>query len=295
MNGLVVIDKPAGMTSHDVVNRWRKTAGTKRVGHLGTLDPMATGVLALLTGPATRLASFFEKDEKTYCAEIRFGFVSDTYDITGEVHPTNVDPPSPADIRKALSGFEGRFLQTPPPVSAKKVAGVPAYKLARKKLPVELAPVEVEIRQLRELALSFETLEIEVTCSAGTYIRSLAHDLGQTLGCGAVLASLRRTQAGSFGIDQAHTLEELAALAQTNRLSDAFIPAPGLLSHIPCERLPEGVEAQIRQGRQFRTSPFVVPPGAPLVRALSRSGDLVAIGKLVIPNHYQHRTVFQPE
>ncbi|HLH01319.1 MAG TPA: tRNA pseudouridine(55) synthase TruB [Bryobacteraceae bacterium] len=295
MNGLVVIDKPAGPTSHDVVNRWRKIAGTKRVGHLGTLDPMATGVLALLTGPATRLASFFEKDEKVYRAEIRLGFVSDTYDAAGEVQPTSVATVPEAEIRSAVESLKGRFLQKPPPVSAKKIGGIPAYKLARKKIAVDLAPVEVEIRRLEILALSPDKLEIEVTCSAGTYIRSLAHDLGQKLGCGAILSSLRRTRAGNFSICQAHTLEELAKLAEANRLAEALIPAADLLAHLPSERVSESVETQIRQGRQFRTSPFVVPPGAPLVRALSRSGELVAIGKLVIPNLYQPSTVFQPE
>jgi|SRR5579884_1948910 len=293
MNGLVLIDKPAGLTSHDVVNCWRKLAGTKRVGHLGTLDPIATGLLALLTGPATRLASFFEKDEKTYRAEIRLGFVSDTYDIAGQVQATGVPVPQESEIRAALDHFRGHLLQTPPPVSAKKIAGVPAYKLARRQVPVDLQPVEVEIRSLQVFSIFGDTVEIEATCSAGTYLRSIAHDLGQKLGCGGLLVNLRRTRAGNFDISQAHTLDELAELAETGRLASVVIPAGNLLSHLPSERVPETVEAQIRQGRQFRTSPFVVPPGSPLVRALSRSGDLIAIGKLVIPNLYQPSTVFQ--
>ena len=295
MNGLVLIDKPAGMTSHDVVNRWRKMAGTKRVGHLGTLDPLATGVLALLTGPATRLASFFERDEKTYEAEIRFGFVSDTYDVDGKVETTGATLPSEDEIRAALQNFRGRFLQTPPPVSAKKIAGVPAYKLARRNLPFELQPVEVEVLELRVIALSASAVELEITCSSGTYIRSLAHDLGQRLGCGALLASLRRTRAGDFSLAQAHTLEELMKFAEAGQLEQVLIPAANLLSQVPSECVSEVVEAQIRQGRQFRTSPFVVPPGAPLVRAISRSGNLVAIGKLVIPNLYHPSTVFQAD
>jgi tRNA pseudouridine55 synthase len=295
MNGLVLVEKPSGYTSHDVVNRWRKLAGTKRVGHLGTLDPMATGLLALVTGPATRLAPFYEKEEKTYRAIITFGLTSDTYDAEGDVVTAGRSIPPEADVHEALAVFRGRFLQTPPPVSAKKIKGVPAYKLARKKIAVEIEPVEVEIKELRVEGLSRDRVELEVTCSAGTYIRSLAHDLGERLGCGALLSDLRRTRIGAFSIEQARSLDTLAQLAETGRLEDAVIPAAHLLSHIPAERVDQIVEAQIRQGRQFRTSPFVIPPGAPLIRVLSRSGELVAIGKLIVPNLYHPSTVFQPE
>ena len=149
MNGLVLIDKPAGCTSHDVVNRWRKLANTKRVGHLGTLDPMATGLLVLMTGRATRLAQYFGENEKTYVAEITFGMVSDTYDTEGVITETGI--PAPSDLTlvdRALDEFRGRFLQTPPAISAKKVHGVAAYKLARKQIPVDLKPVEVEVKRL---------------------------------------------------------------------------------------------------------------------------------------------------
>jgi len=292
MNGLVLIDKPAGCTSHDVVNRWRKVAKTKRVGHLGTLDPLATGLLLLITGPATRLAQFFGKEEKTYLARIIFGLVSDTYDIDGEVTETAAVPPGdPATISTALAGFRGRFLQTPPPVSAKKIKGVPAYKLARKRIPVDLRPVDVEIKRLDIQNFSGSHLEILVTCSAGTYIRSLAHDLGRILGCGAVLGALRRTEVGCYRVEQARTLDQLNELACLGRLSDAIIPAASLLPEIPAEHFDPAVEAQIRQGRDFRTSPFVVPPGAPLVKALSKSGELIAIGELRIPNIYHPGTV----
>src|SRR6185312_13732412 len=148
MNGLVLIDKPKGCTSHDVVNRWRRLARTKRAGHLGTLDPMATGLLLIVTGNATRLARFFEKQTKTYDAEIQFGLLSDTYDAEGDVKRTELLPPEAARVVAALDKFRGSFLQTPPSVSAKKIGGVPAYKLARKHQPVELAPVEVEIRSM---------------------------------------------------------------------------------------------------------------------------------------------------
>lgn len=292
MNGLVLIDKPAGCTSHDIVNRWRKLSNTKRTGHLGTLDPMATGLLALVTGTATRLAQFFGREDKTYLVEVTLGLKSDTYDTDGEVTSTGIAPPEDAElIRQAFEQFRGRFLQTPPPVSAKKVQGVRAYKLARENVPVELKTAEVEVKRLEIESLSQQKVRFVVSVSSGTYIRSLAHDAGERLGCGAVVSALRRIQAGEFRIEQARTLEQLSDLAAAARLAEAVIPAAELLPDFPSERFDEITEAQIRQGREFRTSPFVVRPGAPFVKALSRSGELVAIGQLRLPNVYHPSTV----
>ena len=292
MNGAVLIDKPQGLTSHDVVNRWRKLANTKRVGHLGTLDPMATGLLVLVTGPATRLAQFFGGRDKTYQAEITLGMVSDTYDLDGDAHSTGIPPPCNADeIYASLRSFLGKSQQMPPEVSAKKIKGIAAYKLARKRTPVNLQPVEVEIKKLDARVLTPDKVELEVTCSAGTYIRSLAHDLGQQLGCGALLSKLRRTRSGEFTVDQAKTLEQLAGMLTNGKLGEAVIGAGQLLDDFPAEHFDISVEARIRQGRDFRTSPFVVRPGAPLVRALSHSGELIAIGELKIPNLYHPSTV----
>jgi tRNA pseudouridine55 synthase len=287
MNGLVLIDKPAGCTSHDVVNRWRRLANTKRVGHLGTLDPMATGLLALLTGTATRLAQFFGSHDKTYLAEMTLGLVSDTYDAEGEVTATGTPiPDSAVAIEQAFSKFRGRFFQTPPIVSAKKIKGVPAYKLARQHVPVELAPVEVEIKRLEIDRIEAGKIQLLVTCTAGTYIRSLAHDAGRELGCGGILSKLRRIQSGSFTIEEARTLDQLAELAAEKRLAEAIVPAGRLLPQFPIEYVDQSVEAHIRQGRDFRTSPFVVQAGAPFVKALSYSGELIAIGELKFPNSY---------
>src|ERR1700685_3773878 len=287
MNGLILIDKPAGCTSHDVVNRWRKLANTKRVGHLGTLDPMATGLLALVTGTATRLAQFFGKEEKTYVAEITFGLVSDSYDADGDVKETGIAPPADAmTITDVFKTFRGRFWQTPPPISAKKISGVPAYKLARKAIAVELKPVEVEVKRLEIESVSQQQARILVTASSGTYIRSLAHDLGQRLGCGAILSKLRRIQIGGFTLDAAKNMEQLNDLAAAGRLSEAVLPAAQLLPEFPCEYVDAMTEAHIRQGRDFRTSPFVVRPGTPFVKALSQSGELIAIGELRVPNLY---------
>lgn len=293
MNGFVLIDKPGACTSHDVVNRWRKLAGTKRVGHLGTLDPMATGLLVLVTGTATRLAQYFEKETKTYLAEILLGCVSNTYDADDDVQPTGNMIPDDAAIVEALNDFRGTFQQVPPPVSAKKVGGVRAYKLARQNIQVDLKPVEVNISELEVLELKPPKLSVRVTCSTGTYIRSWAHDLGQNLGCGGLLSQLRRTRVGCFDVDEAYTLDQLQQLASEHRLSEAIKPSSTLLPNIPRQYVDALTETQIRQGRDFRTSPFVVQPGAPMVKALSQnSGELIAIGELRIPNIYHPITVF---
>ena len=291
-DGLVLIDKPCGCTSHDVVNQWRKLACTRRVGHLGTLDPMATGLLVLVSGMATRLASYFVKDEKTYRAEITLGLTSDTYDAEGEVTSTGVNMPEIAAIADALSRFSGHFDQMPPPVSAKKVNGVPAYKLSRQKIDFQLQPVRVEVKSISWRLASASVLQLELTCSAGTYIRSIAHDLGSALGCGAILSQLRRTRVADLAVDQARSIDQLRALTLAGNLNEAVIPMGRLLPDLPVEYVSEEVERGIRQGRDFRTSPFVVPPGAPLVRALSRSGDLIAMGELRFPNVYHPSTVF---
>jgi len=286
MNGLVIVDKPGRSTSHDVVNVWRRLSGYRRVGHLGTLDPMATGVLVLAVGTATRLAKFYAQQTKTYEGEIDLGLVSDTYDVDGEVRSTGVALPPLAEVIAALDRFRGRIQQTPPPFSAKKIHGVPAYKLARKNIEVELKTVEVEISELEVQEQAPGRIKIRVSCSAGTYVRSLAHDLGQMLRCGAVLSSLRRVRSGDFKAGQARSVDELRALAAEGRLAECVIPARALLPQFPTVHVDSELEAQIRQGREFRTSPFVVKPGAPFVKAVSHSGDLIAIGELKIPNVY---------
>lgn len=291
MNGAVLIDKPKGWTSHDVVNRWRKLAATKRAGHLGTLDPMATGLLVLVTGTATRLAQFYGKTDKTYLAEITAGKVSDTYDAEGQITEIAGELPPDAAIAEALQSFQGRFWQTPPPVSAKKIAGVPAYKLARKQMPVELKPVDVEVKRLEIRSVAQGKITALIQCSSGTYIRSIAHDLGQRLGCGALLSALRRIAVGEFTLERARTLEDLRELAELGRLAEAVIPSAELLPDVPPAYLDAASEARVRAGNDFRTSPFVIPPGAPLVKALSYSGDLIAIGQLKIPNLYHPGTV----
>jgi tRNA pseudouridine55 synthase len=250
--------------------------------------------LLLLTGTATRLARYFDKERKTYIAEILLGCVSNTYDAEGDTRLTGVAPPVDASlVIEVVEQFRGTFLQVPPPVSAKKVAGVRAYKLARQNVSFELKPAEVEITELDLLGIRLPKLAIRVTCSAGTYMRSLAHDLGQKLGCGAVLVALRRTHVGHFDVADARTLDDLGELAVAGEMQKAILPSSSLLPNMPSQYVDDLTVTQIRQGREFRTSPFVVKPGTPMVKALSQSsGELIAIGELKIPNVYHPSTVF---
>jgi tRNA pseudouridine55 synthase len=215
MNGVIIIDKPAGWTSHDVVNRMRRILQQRSIGHLGTLDPLATGVLPLVTGGLTRLAQFYTTSDKTYEGAIRFGFATNTYDADGEpvgeaqsITPGPVNP-SLEHLQKLAAGFQGLIEQVPPPFSAKKIHGVPAYKLARKQKEVVLKPVQVEIKEFAILAVEGDRARFRARVSSGTYMRSVAHEMGQLQGSGAHLESLRRTAAAEFSIAQAHTLEEI--------------------------------------------------------------------------------------
>lgn len=287
MDGAIVVDKSAGCTSHDVVNRVRRIAQTRRIGHLGTLDPLATGVLPLLINRATRLAQYFRRNDKKYDTLIRFGLRTDTFDRDGTVTFTNPDfELRRDDLENALEAYRGTFLQAPPPVSAKKVRGVPAYKLARKKAPVDLEPVQVTVHSLELAELSSDTARLKIHCSRGTYVRSIADDLGQRLGCGAIVEQLRRTASGDFAGDQARTLEELEDLAGSGRLEEALIPAACLLPEIPAEIVDALTAGQIRQGRDFRISPFRSRHAERLVKALTHEGDLIAIGEAILPNVY---------
>jgi|SRR5580698_5861773 tRNA pseudouridine55 synthase len=265
----------------------RRLAGTRKVGHLGTLDPAATGVLPLVIGRATRLAQFYTRNDKIYEGVVHFGYSTNTYDDEGERTSEEVavslDRPS---VETTLQAFRGCFDQVPPPVSAKKIGGRKAYELARKQQPVELKPVAIEVYSLDVLGIEGPEAQVRVHCSAGTYLRSIAHEAGQAMGCGAVLKSLRRIASGDFKIKSAHTLEELATLAAENRLSEVLIPAALLLPDFPSEMVDAITVGQIRNGRDFRVSPFQVRQGARYVKALTHQGDLVAIGEARLPHVY---------
>jgi tRNA pseudouridine55 synthase len=287
VDGVIVVDKPEGFTSHDVVNRVRRLANTRKVGHLGTLDPMATGVLPLVVGRATRLAQFFSTGEKTYDAQVQFGWATDTYDREGTPISEPVTPCfTRADLDEVLAQFRGTILQTPPPFSAKKIAGTPAYRLARKQIAVDLAPVEVQVFALDLLEFDGAAARICVQCSAGTYLRGIAHDAGRLLGCGAFLTALRRTRSGEFPESQAHSLEELQQLAGSGTLERALIPGASVLPEIPNATVDALTAGQIRQGKDFRLSPFMERAGSKYVKAVSPEGDLIAIGQARLPNLY---------
>ncbi|MGH9329622.1 MAG: tRNA pseudouridine(55) synthase TruB, partial [Vicinamibacterales bacterium] len=224
MNGVLVIDKPPGPTSHDVVARARALLGVKRVGHTGTLDPLASGVLPLVVGRATRLARFLSGGEKAYEAVIRLGSTTDTYDALGKFtgNTPRVEDLTADDVARALDAFRGTLWQSPPPYSAKRIGGVRAYTLARAAKPAEPKPVEVSVERLTLDGYHAGVVRLRVVCSAGFYVRSLAHDLGARLSCGGYLEALRRTASGGFGLADAVSLAALEA--DPSRAVDAFVP-----------------------------------------------------------------------
>lgn len=258
MDGVLVIDKPEGPTSHDIVALVRRVLRIKRVGHTGTLDPMATGVLPLVIGRATRLTQFLSKDSKTYNASIRLGFSTDTYDALGTPVGSNGDPSLDLShelgnqvIESALNSFRGTFDQCPPPFSAKKIGGVRAYTIARRGGPVVTVPVQVTVDQLRLLKAENSRLQVEITCSSGFYVRSLAHDIGQMLGCGAHLQALRRTRSGEFDLTHAIPLE--SAVQGSGEAKDMVNPAPPIVDRIlPLSRLLRTLPSAILTSRGRR-------------------------------------------
>ncbi|HYO82132.1 MAG TPA: tRNA pseudouridine(55) synthase TruB [Bryobacteraceae bacterium] len=290
MTGAIIVDKPAGWTSHDVVGKLRRLTGIRRIGHLGTLDPPATGVLPLLVGRATRLAQYFGRGSKRYEGTVRFGFTTDTWDAAGE--PTSPETEVSLDcgaLAQECRRFVGTIQQVPPPVSAKKVAGVPAYKLARKNQAFDLPACEVEIYSLQVTRCEGREADIDVRCSGGTYLRSIAHELGNGMSCGAHLKSLRRTESNGFTLAHARTIEQLETWAAEDRMIEALIPARELLPDMPSELVDPSTANFIRQGRSFRVSAFrpATVSEAPLIKAVDASGDLIAIGEAKLPNLYQ--------
>jgi tRNA pseudouridine55 synthase len=296
LDGVFVVNKPAAWTSHDVVAKMRGIANTKSVGHLGTLDPLATGVLPVMVGQSTRLARYFEKSEKAYEAVIRFGFATSTYDREGEPLAPPEDVTITAEqLEACLAPLRGDIDQMPPPISAKKIGGVPAYKLARKNQPVELSPVRVSLYELTLLSAEGDRARLRVRCSAGTYIRSIAHDLGIKLGCGAHVEDLVRTASGEFTLAQSRTLDELQSLKNESRLAEALLPMADLLPHFPRVGIDDLTSRQIRHGRDFSVSPFRANPNAEHVKAIDPSGNLVAIGQIALPHIYHPVVVFQAQ
>jgi tRNA pseudouridine55 synthase len=285
LEGVLNIDKPSGITSHDVVNRIRKLSGIRRVGHAGTLDPLATGVLLLCLARATRLTEYLVGQSKSYVATVRLGQVTDTYDADGEIVAQNAVHVSPSDIEQALPQFRGRIQQKAPIYSAIKRGGQPLYKLARQGKDVEPPLREVTIYNLQLLAWEEPSLQLKVVCSAGTYIRALAHDLGEVLGCGGHITALRRTAVGNFSVDQAIPLADLAEDDWTQHLQ----PSDTAVQHLP--RL--DLSLQDAQRVQFgqRLPRHEDHPHASLVRLYEPDGQFLGVAT-ARENTWQPHKVF---
>jgi tRNA pseudouridine55 synthase len=301
-----VVDKPRGKTSHDVVETVRRMAGFRRIGHFGTLDPLATGVLVLALGRATRLARFYAGRRKRYTCAIRFGFATDTYDADGEALSPDSSPSLDAEQLAALAEqFVGKTQQVPPSFSAKKIHGRPAHELARKHKPVNLDPVEVDVFQLRLTGVEGSLARFEVECGAGTYIRSLANDLGKLHGSGAHLAEIVRTAVGEFTLDHAVPLADLAGDAQAGKFESRMIRLENLLPDLPRATVLPIIEKRIRNGAKFNLPLAQIQPGRPTaaqgapaqldsgdwkpsrLRVFNQQGQLIAIAEPVVPRTYQ--------
>jgi tRNA pseudouridine55 synthase len=285
VNGLLIIDKPAGLTSHDVVDVVRRATGERSIGHLGTLDPMATGVLPLLLGKYTRLAQFFATAEKSYDGAIHFGFATDTFDAEG----TPASDPQPLtlalpELRTLATHFSGEMQQLPPVFSAKKINGVPAHKLARAGKPVDVKPARIFIHRFELLSLegpspTEQIARFEMQVSAGGYVRSVAHELGAMADCGAHLATLRRTQAGPFTLAQAITLDELKSLAGQPTEIERHLPHPRtLLPEMPSVTVDDQAAGRLRNGMQVNLPDF---SGAALVKVFTTPVEMLCIAKRI--------------
>ena len=275
MDGVLVVDKPAGPTSHDVVDRARRALGERRIGHTGTLDPFATGVLPLCVGKATRLARFLSAGDKTYRATVRLGFATTTDDLRGEpLSPSRAVAVDAGTVGQALATLVGCFDQVPPAFSARHVGGRRAYELARRGESVPVAATPVTVHAIELLGLEGDRLEIEVRCSSGTYVRALARDLGERLGTGAHLTALRRTRSGPFDLSQAVAFDAL------DHAAASLLPLEALLRELPEVRLPAASRQLVRNGRDL--GPEDVLEGFPRqpverVRLLDDAGRLIAL------------------
>ena len=267
-DGVLLVDKPSGMTSHDVVAVVRRARQTRRVGHTGTLDPFATGLLVLLVGRATRLAQFVDDEPKVYDATISFGAETTTDDLTGDTSRV-ADPPNPSDIDRGIQALTGHIEQRPPDYSAKKLAGRRAYVAARAGAPLELRPVAVVIHQWLVRRRSPTALEVTITCGGGTYVRALARDLGRIAGSAAHLSALRRVRSGVFTVADALSLDALRA-----EPSPPLLPLRSAIPHLSTQRLGDLELRRVQHGNSVDAE-----SDAPLVALVDADGDLVALAQ----------------
>jgi len=289
VSGVLVVDKPIGMTSHDVVQIIRKGTNIRRAGHTGTLDPRASGVLVILVGPAVRLSEYVSASDKRYQAVIQLGTTTDTFDADGRVLSTTAVDISEKQFNDVLQSFVGEIQQVPPPYSAVKVKGKKAYELARDGEEVDLEPRMINVYNLELLEWAPPEAVIDVYCSSGTYVRSLAHDLGEKLGCGAHLIGLRRTKSGRFTLRDAVPLRKLRESFDDNSWSEHLIPAAEALSDWPAIDLtPEELDI-VKHGRRISGKPGL----GNMARALSPEGDLISLLEFdPVTNEWQPKKVF---
>ncbi|MBI2837027.1 MAG: tRNA pseudouridine(55) synthase TruB [Acidobacteria bacterium] len=281
LDGVLLMDKDPGPTSHDVVAACRRVLGEKRIGHLGTLDPIAGGLLPLTVGHATRLTRFFMMDRKSYQGVMRLGYSTDTYDRTGKrTSDDAVAVPGPDEVREAGAVFSGRIKHQTPPYSARKVGGKKLYELARRGEMVETETKEVEIYVFQINRVEGSVVEFHVDCSTGTYVRSLAHELGQKLGCGAHLESLRRLRVGEFSVENAVTMHQLQRMRAEGRAGEAILPMSGLLASFDAIALTGPEVGEITHGKDLLRK-LDLRAGARYVKLLDPSGSLTAIGEIV--------------
>ena len=275
MQGVLVVDKPQGLTSHDVVAVARRALGETRIGHTGTLDPLATGVLPLAIDRATRLVRFLTASDKDYAAVIRFGVTTDSYDITGAETSRTDEIPSRDAIVAAIAALTGEYLQEPPAFSAKKIAGQRAYDLARKSKPVALRPVPVRVGRADLIDVAAGRAHVTLTCSAGFYVRAFAHSLGHITGTGACLEALRRTRSGAFTLDTAVSMTSLQDHAS---VAASLVPLEALLPHVPAVSLTERGRVHVAHGRELGPDDYApTMTDSDWVRLFDLSGALVAL------------------
>jgi tRNA pseudouridine55 synthase len=280
VDGVIIIDKPSEWTSHDVVAKIRNLTKIKKVGHTGTLDPFATGVLPLTLGRATRLTNYLLASDKVYHGIIRFGFATNTYDVDGDPLGEDAKPElDPARLQEIFAHYRGALRQTLPPYSAKKVQGRPLYSYARKGIAVEPSTKEVVIKSLTLLSVNHSEAEFELTCSAGTYARSLAHDIGAEYGCGAHLTSLRRTRSGDFAIEAAVPLEADQQYHPREFFVSHVIPMRNLLHEIPEIVISDGDKKKLMHGTDLNL--ITAEWEAAEYRLVDQAGDLIALAKKV--------------
>lgn len=274
LNGIILVDKPCDWTSHDVVGKLRGILHERRIGHSGTLDPMATGLLVVFVGRATRAVEFAEADSKEYIAGLRLGISTDTQDITGNTLKSSNSLPSKAELEQALSAFKGEISQIPPMYSAIKVGGRKLYELARRGESVERKPRKVMIDKLEIVGENESDYVLDVVCSKGTYIRTLCNDIGDTLGCGGCMSSLRRVKAGAFSIEKAHTIDEIQAAADNGGLDEIIIPVDRLFSAYPELTVRDTAEKKLRNGNVIK---LAAPNGT--YRVYTETGGFLLLGE----------------